>query len=56
MWDRLGEVDKYREEGKIRELGKTRKVGKIQEMGTPRPMVHMDRAETSRYYNQDDDT
>jgi hypothetical protein len=49
MGDRLGKLDKYRE------VGKNRKMGKIQEMGTHHPMVHMDRAETSRDYNQDDD-
>ena len=51
MEDRLGKLDKYRE------VGKTRKMGKNLEMGTTRPMVHIDRAETSRDYNdRDDDT
>jgi hypothetical protein len=50
MWDRLGELDKYREVDKNREMGKTR------EMDTTHPMVHMDRAETIDDYNRDDDT
>ena len=49
MEDRLVKLDKYREVGKNREVDKDR------DMGIPRPMVHMDRAETSHDYNQDDD-
>ena len=62
MGDRLGKLDKYQEVGKdqlvdkILEVDKDQSVGKIQEMGTPHPMVHMDRVETSRDYNRDDDT
>jgi len=62
MEDRLGKLDKYREVGKdqlvgkIQEVDKDQSVGKIQEMGIPHPMVHMDRAETSRDCNRDDDT
>ena len=48
MEDRLVKLDKYREVGKIQ--------GKPREMGIPHPMVHMDRAETSRDCNRDDDT
>ena len=47
-------MDKYLEVGKNRKMGKIQ--GKNREMGTTRPMVHMDRAETSRDYNRDDDT
>jgi len=60
MEDRLVKLDKYREVGKNRKMGKIQEMGKIQgkprEMGKPHPMVHMDRAETSRDCNRDDDT
>jgi len=54
MEDRLVKLDKYREVGKIQQMGKIQ--DKPREMGKPHPMVHMDRAETSRDCNRDDDT
>ncbi len=56
MGDRLGKLDKYREVGKNRKMGNTQDMGKNRKMGTHHPMVHMDRAETSRDYIRDDDT